>query len=157
MHLQPAFAFAVADVLLGAHDAPTARLLDRRGRPYCGPSSNASLPPALIALLDSSTSRRRTRPYFPHPSLLKKPTFQDTHDNHDTVTGHRCHVIPESRTISNPPSTAWITLNGCTRMPNDRDAERIAPSQAHTTALAIIFAVGIVQSSPMPSALMRRY
>ncbi|KAJ3490333.1 hypothetical protein NLJ89_g11441 [Agrocybe chaxingu] len=86
MHLQPAFASAVADVLLGAHDVPTARLLDRRGAPtMAAHRMPGNLPPALIALLDSSTSRRRTCPYFPHPSHLKKLTFQDTHDNHDAV------------------------------------------------------------------------
>ncbi|KAJ3490262.1 hypothetical protein NLJ89_g11448 [Agrocybe chaxingu] len=50
MHLQPAFAFAAANVLLGAHDAPTARLLDRRGvptnvanrMPACRPPSSLS-------------------------------------------------------------------------------------------------------------------
>ncbi|KAJ3493614.1 hypothetical protein NLJ89_g10976 [Agrocybe chaxingu] len=85
MHLQPAFAFAVANVLLGVHESPTALLLDRRGRPYQRRQSNASLPPAVIALLDSSTSRQRTRPHFPHPSHLEKPTFHDDHDDHDTV------------------------------------------------------------------------
>ncbi|KAJ3499881.1 hypothetical protein NLJ89_g10035 [Agrocybe chaxingu] len=143
MHLQPAFAFAVADVLLGAHDAPTARLLDRRGAPTMVTHRMPAFRPPPSP---SSTLRPRTD----GPALISHtyPTSRSRHSTASMTITARWVLLPRHLTEAGPFSDSPLSPCGYSeqkqerelgtqRAPNDHDAEGVAPSQAHTTALAV--------------------